>query len=382
MTVAAPADHTPADERWATARPRLLEATVRSFDVASRAAGCPPIRSYRIAGHRVDIRGAGSCVLDRLTRTFGHLRVAGEAPAELVINVWDSASTDAPPPPLPSFDGETAPGAFFYFSDDRIRAGFQVGTSGDPRVTGVYTKDCTPALSLLSLADDEAWYWVQDGERIPYWEEATPIRYLLDWWMRNRGVHQLHAGAVGLPEGGVIIVGKSGSGKSTTTLSTLQSDLRYAGDDYVAVALEPEPYVHSLYSSGKLMPDHVRTLPFLLPALSNARDLELEKAVVYVHEAWPENIATGFPLRAVVVPKIVPGRVAARAVEANRVTGITALAPSTVFQMHTRAQDSLRRMSRLVERVPTFVLELGSDMASIPVEITRLIERLNAEPSR
>jgi hypothetical protein len=229
---------------------------------------------------------------------------------------------------------------------------------------------------VLDTERAEAWYWVADVERIPYWEEATAIRFLLDWWMRERGIHQVHAGAVGNADGGVLMVGKSGSGKSTSTLACLESDLLYAGDDYVGLGVDPEPYVHSLYSSGKVMPDHVQRLPFLLPAVSNSDSVEVGKAVVYVHEHWPRAITSGFPLKALLAPRVTPGLVEARVVETSRLEGLAAFAPSTVFQMHTRAKQSLASMSRLLERVPCYRLELGSDIPSIPRAVEGLLERL------
>jgi hypothetical protein len=114
----------------------------------------------------------------------------------------------------------------------------------------------------------------------------------------------------------------------------------------------------------------------LLGALANGDQLAVEKAVVYVNERWPAKVVPGFPLRAVVIPRVTPGLVEARLLEASRAAGMTALAPSTVFQMHTKGQDSLVRVRRLVERVPSYVLELGSDIASIPRAIRGLVRTL------
>jgi hypothetical protein len=68
--------------------------------------------------------------------------------------------------------------------------------------------------------------------------------------------------------------------------------------------------------------------------------------------------------------------VEARPVEMTAVASLAALAPSTVFQMHTRGQDSLARMRRLAQAVPSYRLELGSDMPSIARAISGLIDRL------
>jgi hypothetical protein len=319
-------------------------------------------------------------MLQRLSKAFSHLETAPTAKPELTIHLWDSAAWNTPRPPTPQVGDEEAPGAFFYYSDPNVQIGYQLGTSGDARVLEVYPHAPTPALSVLANDRAEAWYWVADASRIPYWEQATPMVHLLDWWLRHRGLQMLHAGAVGTPEGGVLLVGKSGSGKSTSTLSTLQSDvLGYAGDDYLGVSVAPSPWVHSLYSSGKLMPNHVERLPFLLSALANTDQLDVEKAVVYVDEEWPRKITAGFPLRAILIPRVVPGLVEAHIYAASALAGLAALAPSTVFQMHTQRQDSLASMRRLVQAVPCFVLELGSDMASIPSAISGLLGRLVSE---
>jgi hypothetical protein len=44
--------------------------------------------------------------------------------------------------------------------------------------------------------------------------------------------------------------------------------------------------------------------------------------------------------------------------------------------MHTQGQDSLARARRLLETVPSYVLETGSDMASIPRAIGELVATL------
>jgi hypothetical protein len=173
------------------------------------------------------------------------------------------------------------------------------------------------------------------------------------------------------------LVGKGGSGKSTVALSSLDSDLLYAGDDYVAVTLEPSPRIESLYSSGKLEPSHIYgLLPHLMPLLSNADKLDEEKAVVYVHDHFPARTTAGFPLRAVLVPKVRAAQRESRIVETSRAAAFAALAPSTIFQLHTAGPDALATMSRVIERVPCFGLELGSDVRGIPRTVTDFLKQL------
>ena len=98
-----------------------------------------------------------------------------------------------------------------------------------------------------------------------------------------------------------------------------------------------------------------------------------------MHEHFPEHTTEGFPLRAVVVPKVSPTRQEPRVVEASRAAALAALAPSTIFQLHTADQGALSEMSRLIERVPCYALELGSDVHAIPGAIADLLSTLPAD---
>jgi hypothetical protein len=148
----------------------------------------------------------------------------------------------------------------------------------------------------------------------------------------------------------------------------------------VAVAVEPAPRVQSLYSSGKLEPEHVHELlPHLLPLLSNAERLESEKAVLYVHDHFPEQTTSGFPLSAVLVPRVRAGQRESRIVEASRAEAFAALAPSTILQLHTADSTAFAAMRKLVAQVPCYGLELGSDVPGIPRVIADFLATLSSE---
>lgn len=317
-------------------------------------------RWFRIGGHDLLLRFAGPGAVPAIAPAFAHLGSAPAGKPELVVDIWDSASTGAAPPPTPEVEPDSPVGAFYFFEDPPVRGVFQPGIQ---------------ALSAVDLRADRAWYWLADPAVLPYWERAAPIRQILHWWMATRGHQQVHGGAVGTPDGGVLLVGSPGSGKSTSSLVSLASELRYAGDDYSMVSIEPRPWVHSLFSSGKVHPENLSRLPHLRPALWNADRLTTEKAVVFVDQHFPGRPIEGFPLRAIVVPRITKGA-HTRAVPASRAAALIALAPSTVFQLHTAGSEALRYMTRLVHHVPTYLLELGRDVSEIPGVILALLDDL------
>jgi hypothetical protein len=172
-------------------------------------------------------------------------------------------------------------------------------------------------------------------------------------------------------------VGNPGSGKSTVALSCLGSALLYAGDDYVGVSAEGPPQVASLYNSGRLDVSHLRsTLPQLLPLVANAGRLESERAVLYVHPHFPDQATSGFPLRGVLVSNLGLDARTPQVEHASRAAALAALAPTTMLQLHTAGATELATMARLVESIPCFSLEIGSDLRAVPGVLTGLLSEL------
>jgi hypothetical protein len=337
--------------RAATPEAPPLDGLQEDFERASEAAGGVAELRLAVAGKPVRIRFAGAAAAEALSPAFAHLVMREEEPPSLTLHVWDSGSE--------ANAATTGAGASYYSEQDGVRALHQPAS-------GVF--------SVLNAGADSGWFWMPDARGLPYWDYTAPFRHLLSWWLDAQGLRQVHGGAVGTEEGGVLLVGPGGSGKSTTALSTLCDErLRYAGDDYVAVGSGLAPVVHSLYCSGKVHPEDLHRLPHLEPALADGARPD-EKAVFYVERAFPGRSIAGFPLRAIVVPRVTDRR-AARAVPGTRAEALAALAPSTIFQLHPPARDALAWMAGLVRSVPTFILELGSDVETIPAALLRILER-------
>ena len=320
-------------------------------------------RRYTIAGRSVLMRFSGSAMLDRIGAAFAHLETNAalqlDARPALRINIWDSASTGAEAPPV--LGGELAgdsSGPIYYLEEDGVQAIARWNT-----------------LSVYDSVAGEAWYWAPDAAEMLSWDWASPMRMILHWWLGRDGILQVHGGAVGVAKGGVLVVGRGGSGKSTTTLSCLNSGLQYAGDDFVAIATQPAPYIHSLYGSGKLESHHIERFPNLHAAVANPIQGPNDKAVVYAERYLPGVSTAGFPLLAVVVPRVAGVR-DTRVVPASKSAALAALAPSTLFQLHPPHPNALAGMASLVRQVPCFTLELGTDLDQISTSIVGLLEGL------
>jgi hypothetical protein len=315
-------------------------------------------RHYTIAGLGFTMRFAGERMLARLAPSFEHLASEAAGEPRLIVNVWDSESSGTEPPPLLGDlieDDESGP--IYYYERDGVQAMGRWRT-----------------LSVLDTPAAEAWFWTPDPASMASWDWAAPLRAILHWWLGSHGVMQVHGGAIGTAEGGVLVVGRGGSGKSTTALSSLAAGLRYAGDDFVAITAPPNAWVHSLYCSGKLDPRHLERFSRLRATVANPVRSENEKAIVYVGEAFPGSPIEGFPLRAVLVPRVVARQPETRVVPTSASAALAALAPSTIFQLHPPQADALEEMAALVRAVPCFTLDLGSDIDRIPEALVGLVE--------
>jgi hypothetical protein len=321
-------------------------------------------RHYRIGGYLVRLSFAGDALLS-LTRALEHLAVDFDdySTPDLTIGLWDSESTGQRMAQRPwQEDDFLARGVIQGYNTERIYTAFQHGSA---------------AVSVLDQERNTAVFWAPDSN-LPYWEHGSPIRTILHWWLLSKGLQLVHAAAVGNSNGGVLIGGKGGSGKSTTALCCLESNLTYVGDDYTLLGLDSGPVVHSLYNSAKLNSDQVQRLPSLVPKIANPERLADEKALLFVNEHYPSKIATQLPVRAILLPRVT-GLPDTRLKRVSVAMALAALAPSTIFQLPRAGGEAFKFLAAFMRQLPCFSIEVGTVLSTIPPAIEGLLAELEAE---
>jgi hypothetical protein len=372
LTGSAVVDMAPTDLDLATTDPRLdafalmRRGFARAIDDGHVAHEC----WFSIAGQTVRLRFAGDALVAPLTRAIAHLATSPVATPALDVELWDSTSTHVELSSIMEFVVETARRAPFGaltpryevrgLHSDRVHTTFELGSG---------------VLTMFDVRERRAVYWVRDPSDLPFYERGAPLRTLLNWWLSQRGLHCVHAGAVGSDRGAVLLTGKGGSGKSTTTLACLDSDLRYAADDYCAISLGDAPAVHSLYNTGKLNDTvDLDRQPRFSPWVVNREQLGKEKLLMFLHEHVPDRILTAAPLRAIVLPQVTDRQTASLEPVAPA-EALRALAPTTMFQLPGAAGQAMLTMAGLVRQLPCYRLLLGRDVSTGPARLTELLER-------
>jgi hypothetical protein len=330
----------------------------RFQDAAARAGVLE--RAFQIGSRVALLRFAGSALHDLLTPALDHLTLPAGTLADLAVDLFDSASTGvAGPRPVWGASSFGPRGEIEGFNTPRIRTVFQQGAD---------------TLLMLDRQRSEALYWISDSRKVPYWERSFPLRMTFHWWLEDFNLQPVHAAAVGLAGGGVLIAGRSGSGKSTAALACLDSELQYAGDDYVLAGHSP-PYVYSLYSTAKLEPSNLERLPHWQTLVANPGRLDREKALIYLNSCAPGKLIHGFPIRAILIPRIT-GRRDTALNSASAGEAFLALAPTTLFHLPGADRETFAKISGLVRQVPAYRLEAGTDLAQIPQTILGLLKSL------
>ncbi len=343
-----------------------------AVDLAARAEqqhGTAVDEVRHIGGLRVRLRITGQDLADALMPALAHHRQAESAEGhDVEMCAWDAGCAHGRLPRFPpaARDGGTSGAARIEAA--RRGAHRRLRYQPDERALSLYDPDC-----------GMAWYCAADPPALPYWERGAPMRALFHWIMEDRGRALVHAAAVGRADGGLLVVGRGGSGKSTTALACVGRGLRYLSDDYCIVEPDgPGPRAHSLYSSAKLHHQQLSRLPHLAAWVTNAsrEDAGEEKALLFLadHGADDELIET-FPIRAVVVPTITGGpTTTVESTSAGAALG--ALAPSSVLQAPGGGAGTLALLAGLVRSLPSIELRLGTDVDALAGHLTQLLDDL------
>lgn len=329
------------------------------FERAS-VAGCRDFH-LDIAGYPVRIRVAGNAWADVVASSMGHLSVKDGAAHEpvLTVEVWDAEATRIPPPPLAAPD-TFAPPILMKTSDDGLLV-------GEERHHG---------MTWLDRTGNRIYGFTRGVTSLNLDERARPFHKMLSAWLEDRGVQFVHSGLISHADKGILFVGNGGAGKSTSSISCLQSGMSYLGDDFIGLGVEDDRFIgHGLYASCLLNVHHIKRFPDLQP-LAHAPHYDYEeKFVLYLTEAFPTCLRQRTAIDALMLPRVVDAEITTFR-RATKGATLMAIAPTSVMLLPRPNRAAFERLTRLVETTPSYWLELGRRVDLIPSAIRTLAESL------
>lgn len=313
-------------------------------------------RYFKIGPHRTEFVFACPELAEQLIAPFEHLEIEAPPSPDLSIAFWDSHFSGIPlqPPRWAAVQG------------------CRLSLHGEG--TFVQYDFGTEILHSYSSKERLGIFWVKDARRTYFAEKVCPIRSIFHWLCQGGSLQLIHGGAVGDENGGAILVGRGGSGKSTSCTTSLLSELYFLGDDYCLIDTE-RPKVFSLYASSKINPDMLHHFPHLEASRIDPSEGEGEKPSFLLGRSYRQRLRAELPLKAILMPRI-KGGLETGVTPASAMQGLHALAPSTLFQSTGLGDDSFKKMAALSRRIPSYYLELGTDLRGIPKAIGSLLRSL------
>jgi hypothetical protein len=218
---------------------------------------------------------------------------------------------------------------------------------------------------------------VQLGDPLPLWEHVAPLRGLISWWAGMNGAGLVHGASMAVDGRAVLLVGKGGTGKSTTSLASPHAGWTLLGDDYAIVEPGPPARVHVLYGRAKATAQTM-AMARLDPSMKTGMQVH------HLPQPHPKDVLALPPIDVadasaeLVAICAMQERVDGAPTEVRPLSSIEvlkSLAPSTLVQQSGRWDATWKVMASIARSVPGYGLRVGGDPVAAAEQLRDLVVR-------
>ncbi len=280
-----------------------------------------------------------------MTRAFAHLKIPLCDAPDLIICLWDTSATQVKLPPLDwgrllyhEYQGYQDEGIYFHFFKH------------------------IEALSCVDAAAGQAYYIVRDQTQLPWWVAGSPFVIILNQVLQQHGFQLTHTAAVGNEHQAVLLTGKSGSGKSTTSLACAKSGLYVIGEDYCILQSTESACVYSIYQSAKWTTKTCELFPEYQRFIVNKTREASEKSLVYYNDFIARQVKLLLPVHTVISLQVNPTG-ETQIFPQSPAEGIKHLMLSTLAQLPGSNNKTLEYFMLLSKKFSFYQLLLGKEHA-------------------
>jgi hypothetical protein len=324
----------------------------------------PPAVIVDLHGLKLAFQSPDQPLCDRFETVYGHLPHLEGVEADIFVGWYIHHHQPMAPEPLPDMPALATSDLVSYYGKEELisvrfpKYGLITIDLGNNRLVGGVTRKC---LEVYGVFEDVMMITL------------APL-------YRRRGWFPLHAFAGYSPDGKVaLLTGQIGAGKTTTGLALLNagwkllsndSPLLTLWDDQVQVLAYPGRL--SAYDDALARFEHLKH--FIPPLAAEASGLSgfntpllPQKRVFRVEEAFPDPWAMMGEAGGLFFPKVVAGLKHSQLVDLPPKQALLELMPQAIESWDKEAiGQTLQLLRRLVEQVPSFILELAPDIERLP----------------
>lgn len=300
----------------------------------------------RLADRTIHLRTPSMELRDRLFPSLVHLIDTDEADAP-ELTIWYAEDKHLPEKlNAPPWDGFNGQGYNSSIPQDDVQLFFQ------PWQTQLF---------LYSRSKRTGIYWVQKTEDVPWWECTFSFRAIFHLWTWDLPAQLVHAGAMSKDGAGVLITGKSGSGKSTSCLNLLRAGYDYLGDDYVWVEIGENVKVFTLYQTAKIEPENLNErFSDWKPFIRNKDEYRTQKAIFDIKELFPKAATSSSIIKAILLPTVA-NQETTLFQRINPMHALMAMAPTTLHHLPHNRQNAYQKLMSVSSSLPSYHWHLGRD---------------------
>jgi hypothetical protein len=336
----------------------------RNFSIASTNLGGIFSFDFELANKKITISSAGEKLLLLTTQALVHLEAEKIESLEkpFIIYTWDEKESNIPLPEHP-----------WITPDGLVEDSF---VQFHLEYYFVSQFDNQSILFLYNFKENVAFCIVKDAKKLNNSFLSSPFFKLIALWASKQKLNILHAGCVSLNNKGALIVGRSGKGKSSTSVQCLIDGLDYLSDDYILIDDSGEKTIaYSIFNTGKLKLNHIEKFNKIQSSFKIGNLDKNNKPLLFLSTLFKEQIKRSTEIKAIIVPNITSNR-SADYYRISSVEALKALAPSTLVQLRINGLNELKSLADLTRKFPNYCVELGSDFEDISLKVKRIIEEV------
>lgn len=238
----------------------------------------------------------------------------------------------------------------------------------------IFTRHGDVLLSALDQETARTVGLVHAPGRWPLRHYKQAIFITLYQHLRRRGLHLIHASAIGQQGRAALITGQSGAGKTTSMLTCVAAGWQFLGDDTTLLQRQAAGQVDviTLLSTMDLTDQTAAWFPELAGHLSPQHS-HTGKRQIILSEAYPISVAARAQVSALLAPEIT-GDADTTLAPANKAEILSDLLYYSV-DLHDEAltRQHVEFLAQVVEQTPVYRLLLGRDRRQIPQVIGQLL---------
>lgn len=229
--------------------------------------------------------------------------------------------------------------------------------------------------SVFSFYDrtiHRGYYVIEKVNALPFWEKGSPFRSIFHWWTETTSYQLIHAAYLDYNGTGVLLSGKGGSGKSSTTVGALLKGRKTLGDDYLLMDTA-DGWVYSLYQTSKLDKNALERFPQLTTIINADVLAHGEKALIAANSVAPDAIQREGKASIHLLPKINHSTTSVIK-HATGADALRTLAPSTIFQLPGLHELTFKKCSAICRMVPVYEILLSVNSEEIDQTIDKFVK--------